>query len=205
MKAIYILGVNGSGKSTFYKRKLREDFEKNNIEYINADEIKQQLIKDGMEDNRAKMKSGILATDKIIKCVKDKRDFAFETTFTSNRGSMGSIDILDELKKQNYETVGYFVHTKDVNLNIARVEDRFKKGTGHFVPDEVIKDRYNLCIKNVKENINLFDKLNFIDNTNLDFKISNEKLLSQEQKQEKEKKPFKLKEKIKDKDLDISR
>lgn len=126
MKAILILGVNGSGKSTFYRNNLKKDFEKENIFYINADEIKQQLVKDGVENNQAKIKSGQIAISQIGKYIKEKKNFAFETTFTDD-GAMGSIAIMKELKKQNYEIEGYFIHSKDVNLNIARVEDRFRK------------------------------------------------------------------------------
>lgn len=200
MKAILILGVNGSGKSTFYRNNLKKDFEKENIFYINADEIKQQLVKDGVENNQAKIKSGQIAISQIGKYIKEKKNFAFETTFTDD-GAMGSIAIMKELKKQNYEIEGYFIHSKDVILNIARVEDRFRKGTGHFVPANIIKHRYELCVNNVKEYSNLFNKLEYIDNTNLDFKKSNERNLFGV----KEKKLFSPKEKIKNTDLDISR
>lgn len=203
-KAILILGVNGSGKSTFYKKHLKDDFEKNNITYINADEIKQQLVKDGMESNQAKIKSGHLATSNIIKCIRENKSFAFETTFTDN-GATGSIAIVKESKNQGYNLEGYFIHSRDVNLNIARVNDRFKKGTGHYVPPEIIKERYDLCVNNVKEHSNLFDKFNYIDNTNLDFKLSNEKMLEKETLLQKIKKPFKLKEKNKSKEQDRDR
>ena len=201
-KAILILGVNGSGKSSFYKKYLRESFEKENILYINADEIKQQLVKDGIEGNRAKIKSGHLAVEKMGKCIKEDKNFAFETTFTDS-GATGSIAIVKELKKQNYEVEGYFIHTKDVNINISRVLNRATTNTGHFVPANIIKERYDLCVNNVKEYSNLFDKFHYIDNTNLDFKLSNEKIL--ETQNNEQKKPFILKEKDKSKNQDIER
>ena len=203
-KAILILGVNGSGKSSFYKKYLRESFEKENILYINADEIKQQLVKDGIESNRAKIKSGHLAVEKMGKCIKEDKNFAFETTFTDS-GATGSIAIVKELKKQNYEVEGYFIHTKDVNINISRVLNRATTNTGHFVPANIIKERYDLCVNNVKEYSNLFDKFHYIDNTNLDFKLSNEKMLEKETLLQKIKKPFKLKEKNKSKEQDRDR
>ncbi len=183
-KAILILGVNGSGKSTFYKEKLKEDFEKENILYINADEIKQNLVKNKVDKNYAKIKSGQIAVNQIFECVKENKSFAFETTFTDN-GAMGSIAIVKELKKHNYQVEGYFIHTKNVNLNINRVKKRFECNIGHFVPADIIKMRYDLCVKNVKEYSNLFDKFHYIDNTNFDFKISNEKTIFQSQEKKK--------------------
>lgn len=178
-KAYLILGVNGAGKTTFYKKNLKDEFLNEDVLYINADEIKQELVKNGVENNYAKIKSGQVAVSKMGKCIKENKNFAFETTFTDN-GQMGSIAIVKELKRSGYEVEGYFIHTKDVNINIERVADRFTKGTGHYVPEEVIKERYDLCVKNVTENSHLFDKFNYIDNTNLDYKISDEKILEKE-------------------------
>ena len=178
-KAYLILGVNGAGKTSFYKDNLKDKFINEDVLYINADEIKQELVKNGLESNYAKIKSGQVAVSKMSECIKQNKNFAFETTFTDN-GQMGSVAIVKELKKNGYEVEGYFIHTKDVNINIERVGDRFTKGTGHYVPAEVIKERYDLCVKNVTENSQLFDKFNYIDNTNLDYKISDEKILEKE-------------------------
>ena len=43
-------------------------------------------------------------------------------------------------------------------------------------PHILIMSKYDLCDKNVTENSHLFDKFNYIDNTNLDYKISDEKI-----------------------------
>lgn len=178
-KAIPILGVNGSGKSTYYKTRLAERFKTEGVTYINADEIKQRLQTNGMESNQAKFKSGHLATSEIIKCIREGKSFAFETTFTDN-GPTGSLAILQEAKKAGYDIEGHFVHTTNIELNIDRVEHRFIKGTGHYVPPEIIAERYIKCTENVKNNENIFDTLNYIDNTNFDFKISNSSLLLQD-------------------------
>ncbi len=178
-KAYLILGVNGAGKTTFYKKNLKDKFINEDVLYINADEIKQELVKSGVENNYAKIKSGQVAVSKMSECIKQNKNFAFETTFTDN-GQMGSIAIVKELKRNGYEVEGYFIHTKDVNINIERVKSRAENKTGHYVPAEVIKERYDLCVKNVTENSHLFDKFNYIDNTNLDYKISDEKILEKE-------------------------
>ena len=171
MTAHIVLGVNGSGKTTYFKHILNEKLQDKEVVFINADEIKIDLVKKGMNSEAAKVKSGQIAISKISECIRNKKSFSLETTFTDD-GAMGSIAIIKELKKNGYEIKGYNVYTNDINLNIERVSNRFLKGIGHFVPEEIIRYRYEKYINNLLENKDLFDTLNFYNNTDFNFKES---------------------------------
>lgn len=172
MTAHIVLGVNGSGKTTYFKHILNDELKDKDVVFINADEIKIDLVNQGMNSETAKIKSGQIAISKIFECIKNKQAFSLETTLTDD-GAMGSIAIIKELKKSGYKIIGYNVFTDDINLNIERVANRFAKNIGHFVPENIIRYRYEKYIENLVQHKDLFDTLNYFNNTNFDFKATN--------------------------------
>lgn len=172
MTAYIVLGVNGSGKTTYYKDILKDNLKDLNVAFINADEIKIGLVNQGVNNEVAKVKSGQIAISEIGKCISKKQAFSLETTFTDD-GAMGSIAIIKELKKAGFKVVGYNVYTDDVDLNVERVRVRHLKGIGHFVPENIIRYRHEKYSNNVMEHHNLFDTLHYINNTTFDFSLKN--------------------------------
>lgn len=172
MKAHIVLGVNGSGKTTYFRDRLKDEFLDEDVLSINADEIKIELVKQGLNPEVAKVQSGIIAISKISECIKKNVSFTFETTFTDD-GSMGSVAIIKELKKAGYKIKGYNVYTDDVNLNIERVLNRSIQGTGHFVPENIIRQRVELYTNNFFKNKDLFDEVVYLNNTKFNFEKAN--------------------------------
>lgn len=182
-KVIAIIGTNGSGKTTFYNSYLKEKHKEEDISYINADDISEELQKNGIEKSQAIRKSGNLAMQEMFKHLKEGRSFAFETLFTDS-SPMGSIAILNEFKKNGYQIYGYHLSCSidNANENIFNVMNRYQKNTGHYVEPEIIKKRFELSLYNVEQYSEVFDKLYLYQNNDRNFKyissIENEKLNS---------------------------
>lgn len=168
-KATLIIGANGAGKTSFYNFKLKPELDKKGTAYINADNIQKELEAEGLNKDEAIRKSGQVAISKMFDCIKQNKDFAFETVFT-DKGAMGSIAIAQELKRNGYNLEGHFLHTGDVDINIKNVRNRASKNLGHFVPEDIIRERYQKSLENVKEYGKLFNELNYYDNSSYSFK-----------------------------------
>jgi predicted ABC-type ATPase len=140
-------GPNGSGKSTITSNRKTVGL------YINADDIKKQRGGGDMEAARE-------AEDLRELCLKEKRDFTFETVLSTER----NIHLLERAKDAGYYIEGVYVLTSDVELNILRVTSRVQSG-GHDVPEEKIRSRYYKSLSNIPALIQLCDECYVIDNT----------------------------------------
>ena len=145
---IVFAGPNGSGKSTI------TNFLQVKYEYINADAIKRAT-------NCTDLEAAIKATEMREDLLNRNKDFAFETVLSTER----NLDLLKRAKAKDYFIRSYFILTKDVNININRIEQRVLKG-GHGVPVDKIRSRYLKSIDNLKELIRISDICNVYDNSN---------------------------------------
>lgn len=82
----------------------------------------------------------------------------------SNLAKASDYDWLVNMQKAGYEIILYFLCTKDIHINIDRVERRVKEG-GHFIPAHIITDRYKMCIIYLRSKLDLFKEVYLIDNT----------------------------------------
>jgi len=55
--------------------------------------------------------------------------------------------------------------TSNVEINIKRVERRVKEG-GHHVPENIIRDRYDMGMLYLRTKFHLFQEAYLIDNSN---------------------------------------
>lgn len=164
-KAHIIFGCNGAGKTTFYNLLLKKELE--NIPYINNDILSRELQDKGMSRSEANKVASLDSINKLKENLANNKDVVFETLFYDNSEN-GTLSLINDFKNAGYEINGYFVHTNDVNINIENIENRVKSGLGNSVSTENIKDRYVKILENLHNNLNLFDKLKVIDNS--DFK-----------------------------------
>lgn len=118
-------GPNGSGKTTLIEE-IRKHAELG--EYINADDIAKELF--GSYEHRS-LDAQRIADEKRTECLKAGKDFSFETVMSH----VSKIELFRACRDAGYETVLYFVSTRDPNLNVARVAQRVALG-GHDVPPE---------------------------------------------------------------------
>ncbi|MEO8233648.1 MAG: zeta toxin family protein [Ignavibacteriota bacterium] len=139
MPKIYLIaGCNGAGKSTAAYTMLPEML--NCKEFVNADNIAKGISPFSPES--VAFEAGRVMIQRIDQLVKNKIDFAIETTLSSRTYLYKAA----EWKKQGYEIILIYIWLNSPTLAIERIKDRVNKG-GHFVPDDVVKRRYYRGIK----------------------------------------------------------
>lgn len=133
-----IAGVNGSGKTTF----ALDYFKNSNIQFINADSIATALSPNNPDISQ--FKAGKLMLAEVRKCIKDKKNFAIETTLASKN----YLKVIKELKQDGWEVELLYLYLPNIELSVQRVAERVKNG-GHNIKIIDIKRRYNRSISNL--------------------------------------------------------
>lgn len=82
----------------------------------------------------------------------------------SNLAKEADYDWLNRMIKNGYEIILYFLCTDDLTIHYNRVKKRVKEG-GHDVPQNIIKQRYNMALLRLKSKIFLFKEAYFINST----------------------------------------
>jgi predicted ABC-type ATPase len=164
MQNLFIIaGPNGAGKTTASYTVLPEMLDCK--EFVNADEIAKGISP--FQPDRASIDAGRLMLHRINELIKNKVDFAFETTLSTR----SYVNTIIKAKASGYfVTLVYFWLTSP-DLAIERVKIRVKEG-GHNIAEDVIKRRYINGIKNL---FNLYlpisDYWMVIDNSENPFKL----------------------------------
>lgn len=92
--------------------------------------------------------------------------FTIETVMSDAR----KIQYIQQAKNLGYRIYLYYVSTKDVTINIKRVEQRVQLG-GHSVPEEKIRSRYKRSLDNLYDVLKLCDRAYFFDNSGEDWQM----------------------------------
>lgn len=151
-KLTIVAGPNGAGKSTSAPALLSPG-----TPYVNADEIAKMLPGPGKDVQASRI---LLETWDTF--AGQGASFAIETTLASRTLAPR----VKALKEAGYEFVLYFFWLPDVELCIARVAERVRRG-GHDIPEETIRRRYAAGVKNFFELYQpLADEWRFYDNIN---------------------------------------
>ncbi|CAC9537013.1 hypothetical protein [uncultured Gammaproteobacteria bacterium] len=168
-KFTIIAGVNGSGKTTF----ALDYFKNSQTIFINAD-----LIATGLSPHNpdvSQFVAGKLMVQKIKESIKNKVDFAVETTLASKN----YLKIIKQLKQDNWQINMIYLYLPSVDLSIDRVAERVKNG-GHNIKLEDIKRRYdrsiNYLINDYSALIDDIICLDNSDNRNMVFTKNNNKI-----------------------------
>ena len=141
MPNLYIIaGCNGAGKTTASYTVLPEMLDCQ--EYINADEIAKGLSP--FNPNKAAIEAGRLMLSKINSFVKNKIDFAFETTLATR----SYVKTIQNAKENDYKVTLLFFWLDSIELAKERVQTRVTEG-GHNIAENVIIRRYYAGIKNL--------------------------------------------------------
>ncbi|OGT54560.1 MAG: hypothetical protein A3F17_06445 [Gammaproteobacteria bacterium RIFCSPHIGHO2_12_FULL_41_15] len=133
-------GPNGAGKTTTAPTLLKNYLHIDH--FVNADVIAAGLS--AFAPEKAAIQAGKAMLERIQYLAKHKENFAFETTLASRTFAPW----IAELKSKD----GYFFHLVFILLDspelaILRVAERVKMG-GHFVPEETIRRRFKVGLKN---------------------------------------------------------
>lgn len=149
-------GVNGAGKSTLYHSKNSYI----GFGRVNADEILREFGGD-WKDQRDQFKSGKIALARIKEYFEKGISFTQETTLASKN----VIRNARKARELGYITEMQYVGLDSADLAIKRISKRVSDG-GHGIPDDIVRQRYEISLKNLKEAIEVFNTVYVYDNTN---------------------------------------
>lgn len=153
-----VAGPNGSGKTSTTIQLLSNEWTESSL-YINPDNIAQDLFGDWNSQD-AVLKAAKHATELRYKCLEDKRDFVFETVFSSEE----KLEFLRKAHDCGFFIRFFFVCTNSPEINVARITKRYLDG-GHEVPISKIISRYYKSLVNASEAIKIVDRAYIYDNS----------------------------------------
>ena len=151
-----VAGPNGSGKTSATIQLLHNEWAENSM-YINPDNIAQEQFGDWNSPS-AVLKAAELATKMRYDCLSQKKDFVFETVFSSDE----KVRFVEQAKSEGFFIRIFFVCTENPEINVKRITRRYLNG-GHEVPISKIVSRYYKSLLNIGkvilENIKSLDPL----------------------------------------------
>jgi len=153
-----VAGPNGSGKTTTTELLLSNEWGANSL-YINPDIIAEQEF-GGWNNPEAVLKAAQRATDLRSQCLRERRDFVFETVFSSAE----KLEFLHRAHDEGFFIRLFYVCTKSPDINVARIAKRYMNG-GHEVPISKVISRYFKSLEQVKQAIMFVDRAYVYDNS----------------------------------------
>ncbi|HET6256076.1 MAG TPA: hypothetical protein VFE32_18510 [Puia sp.] len=157
MPFLHVLGgANGAGKTTWYQLALQQQDISSDLRFINLDMIVTQELGEYTPENLAKAEG--IARDRMRNLLQDKCDFMIE----SNLSKSSDYDWIERMRKYGYDTILFFLGTKNVEINKIRVRARVLEG-GHDVADSVIEQRYRMGLTYLKSKVLDFTVATLID------------------------------------------
>lgn len=153
-----VAGPNGSGKTTTTELLLANEWGANSL-YINPDNIAEQEF-GGWNNGEAVLKAAQRATELRYKCLADRRDFVFETVFSSAE----KLEFLRKAHDEGFFIRLFYVCTKSPEINVARIAKRYMNG-GHEVPISKVISRYFKSLEQIKQAITFVDRAYAYDNS----------------------------------------
>lgn len=153
-----VAGPNGSGKTTTTIQLLNNEWAADSV-YINPDDIAQKTFGDWNSPD-AVLKAAKLATDMRYKCLDERKNFVFETVFSSDE----KIEFIRKAKEADFFIRLFFVCTNDPAINVLRITNRYLNG-GHEVPISKIISRYYKSLANAALAFSLVDRAYVYDNS----------------------------------------
>lgn len=153
-----VAGPNGSGKTTTTVQLLENEWTADSI-YINPDNIAQETFGDWNAPD-AVLKAAQEATKQRYNCLSKKKNFVFETVFSSDE----KVDFVRRAKDAGFFIRFFFVCTENPLINVMRITNRVING-GHEVPISKIISRYYKSKTNATLILPLVDRAYLYDNS----------------------------------------
>lgn len=138
-KCYIIAGPNGAGKTTFAYDFL--PIEAECLTFINADLIARGLSP--FQPEKMAIQAGRMMLRQIDDCVRRKKSFAFETTFSGQ----GYVPKIKTWREVGYEVRMFYLKLPTAEFAVNRVRHRVSMG-GHNIPEEVIRRRFRKSWEN---------------------------------------------------------
>jgi predicted ABC-type ATPase len=170
---LYIIsGCNGAGKTTASFTILPEILDCK--EFVNADEIARGLSP--FQPEKVAIEAGKIMLRRIDELLKEKTDFAIETTLASKTYK----NTILSAKKNGYNVTLVYFWLNSVELAQERVKARVKEG-GHNIDSEVIYRRYFAGIRNLFDiYLPIVDMAIIYDNSNINHVLAAKKELEKD-------------------------
>lgn len=92
--------------------------------------------------------------------LKTGQTFSFETVFSHP----SKLDFMKKASRQGYKCYLYFATVSSPDISVSRVRQRTQEG-GHNVPEDKIRKRYFLTLKNLAEALKLCRRAYLFDNS----------------------------------------
>lgn len=148
-----VAGPNGAGKTTLVTRRIER-----RIPVVNPDNIAQELprVSGGLDERRA----GEIALERRNEMLRDKADFAIETTLSGN----STLRFMTSAHDAGYKISLVFVGIRSAEISGRRVADRVRRG-GHSVPVTAIVRRYPDTLAKLPRAMALADRTFVLDNS----------------------------------------
>ena len=153
-----VAGPNGSGKTTTTELLLANEWGANSL-YINPDNIAEQEF-GGWNNQEAVLNAAKRATELRYQCLTERRDFVFETVFSSAE----KLDFLRKAHEEGFFIRLFYVCTRSPEINVARIAKRYMNG-GHEVPISKVISRYFKSLELAKQAITFVDRAYIYDNS----------------------------------------
>ncbi|MDO6803684.1 zeta toxin family protein [Wenyingzhuangia sp. 1_MG-2023] len=153
---LVIAGCNGSGKSSFSKAFTEGETKAYDYDKVYKKKY-ESLIDTEFRDRMAHNLARKDLENTIKSSIKNRADFCYETNFNSTPLYWPKI-----FKSENYRIEIVFFCLDSIEKAKERVRIRFENG-GHFVPDNEVKERYELGFKHLNENWKFFDSVTLFE------------------------------------------
>lgn len=173
-----VAGPNGSGKTSTTIQLLQNEWSESSL-YINPDNIAQEQFGD-WNSSEAVLKAAEVATKLRYECLEQRRDFVFETVFSSEE----KLEFLRKAHEAGFFIRFFFVCTEDPQINVLRIAKRYLNG-GHEVPISKVVSRYFKSLENACSAVDFVDRAYIYDNSVEDtlpqllFRLSNGSVVKQ--------------------------
>lgn len=154
-----IAGVNGAGKTTFYRQYLAALTP--GASFVNADEFAHATWP-GREAERT-AEAAQWAAAKRNELLAAQETFVAETVFSHE----SKVDLLHAAHRQGFFVILYHVHVATAEVAVARVATRVSCG-GHDVPTDKVEARHERTLRLIPLAAGIADRTYVYDNSRAD-------------------------------------
>ncbi len=158
--AVFLLGTNGSGKSS-----LRN--------YLNLSDIQTNIDPDVLNriyKNKYPQTYKVEAGKQALKMYDDALAKNMNICLERTLAGHGTMNRIIKAKQQGYYTIAYYIGLNSVELNLERIAMRVARG-GHNISDDLVHKRYNESMNNLVKIVGFLDKLQVVDNSDTFFRL----------------------------------
>lgn len=152
--AVFLIGTNGSGKSSLRKYLDLSDIQSN----IDPD-VLNRIYKNKYPNNYQ-----IEAAKQALKMYDDALNLGLNICLESTLAGRGTMARIKAAKDAGYYTIGFYIGLNSVDLNLERIAMRVARG-GHDIPIDTVRRRFYESANNLIKIKDNFDMLHVIDNS----------------------------------------